>query len=745
MTAAPHFVLDSLTGWSAPWTNGVTFSNGGETISLQPLPGAIRPLVDAAGDLGGLQMALGVALDTEDRVYILDGLACVIKRFDRCLAKFVTLPCVGGPGSASRQFSSPHGLAISCRDDIYVADTGNCRVQIFSVKGLALRCILPPLHVTQSAAGITVDPVTPTVVFASSGSDCTSRTEFPPGTWQPWDIAITSRNWAYVSDYANGLIHLFDPRGCWQQAFTGQNPAQPQLVKPTRIALDQQGDLYVLQENQNFVVVLNPDGSFKGQVGQPADLPGRFCPVAVAVDVNGNLCLSDCVTRRFYFYRQDSRGGWCASHCTACSGLFASSLIFDRRGTPIFPDGARRVCQLSPAADYPQDGELIAGPLDSKTFRCQWHRVALKAWLPSGTSVRVDTFTAEAAKPIDEVQNLPDSRWFTGITDTDTSCCPWDCLVLSPPGRYLWLRVTLSGEGDATPVIEQIRVYYPRASSLQYLPAVYREDAVSADFLARFLSIFDSLRALTSVQISTIARLFDPKSTPANPPDVPGTDFLAWLASWLGLALQNNWPVRRRRELVRQAHLLFAKRGTPEGLRLHIELYAGVRPQILELFRLRRWFLVNSGRLGDCSTVFGDSVMHRLQIGANSKIGSFQLVDYGNPTLDLFNAYAYQFLIVVPRWSGASQNDQQSLEAIIDLAKPAHTLAQFQWADPRFRIGIQSFVGVDTIIGKYPLGVVEGQGQLGYDTVLGSPANDPPRPAVLVGRSSRVGCGTVLN
>jgi phage tail-like protein len=463
------------------------------------------------------------------------------------------------------------------------------------------------------------------------------------------------------------------------------------------------------------------------------------------VDANGNLCLSDCVTRKVYFYQQDGKGGWCPSRCIGCLDAFASSIIFDLSGHPIFTDGARRVCQLAPAAAYPLQGQFISGPLDSKTYRCLWHRVALRASLSAGTSIRVDTFTAEAVKPIDEILNLPESRWSTGISDTDTSCCPWDCLTMSPPGRYLWLRLTLLGEGDATPSIEQIKVYYPRVSSLQYLPAVYREDAVSADFLARFLSIFDTIRGATSGQITDLARYFDPMATPANPQNVGGTDFLAWLASWLGMALQSNWTMARRRELVRQAHRLYALRGTPEGLRLHIELYAGVQPRILEMFHLRRWFLVNSARLGDCSTVFGDDVMKRLQVGVNSKIGSFQLIDYGNPTLDIFNAYAYQFLVVVPRWPGASQSDQQALEQIIDLAKPAHTVAQFQWAEPRLRIGIQSFVGVDTVIGKYPLGIVEGQGQLGYDTVVGSPADTNARPTVRVGRTSRVGCGTVLN
>jgi len=206
------------------------------------------------------------------------------------------------------------------------------------------------------------------------------------------------------------------------------------------------------------------------------------------------------------------------------------------------------------------------------------------------------------------------------------------------------------------------------------------------------------------------------------------------------MSLQNNWPVHKRRELVRQAHRLFALRGTPAGLRLHVELYAGVRPHILEQFRLRRWLLVNASRLGDCSTLFGASVMNRLQLDVNSKIGSFQLVDYGNPSLDLFNAYANRFVVVVPRWPGATSGDEQALERIIDMAKPAHTVGVLQWAEPRLRVGLHAFVGVDTVIGRYPLGVIEGQGTLGYDTVLGSPAEAATPPAASVGRRSRLGC-----
>jgi len=741
----PHFLLDGLAGWRHADLQNTVLSDGGASLTLQPLPGSVRPLVDPQGSFGGLQMAIGVAVDTEDRVYVLDGQLCVLKRFDRCLQKFVTLPCIGGPGPAPRQLASPHGLAISCCNNIYIADTGNCRVQIFAIKGLALRNIWGPLLVQQDAGGVHVSLSIPKVTLDTSQPDCQGVFTFPQGTWQPWDVAVSSRNWVYVSDYANGLIHVFDPHGCWTAAYTGASATNPQFVKPTRLTLGKDGRIYVLQEAKNYVVVLQPDGSFQATVGQPSDVSGEFCPVAVAVDVNGNLCLSDCVTRKFYFYQPDGDGGWCSSACGTCSNTVASSLIFDLSGNPIFADGAQRVCQLSMSGAYPTSGFYYSASLDSKLYRCLWHRVLLRGCVPQGTSVRVDTFTAEADKPIDEIENLPESRWSTAQIDTDPNSCEWDCLAQSPPGRYLWLRLSLASDGTSTPVLEKVKVYFPRASSLQYLPAVYRADSISADFTARFLSIFDTLRARTSGKITDIARYFDPKATPANPPNVPGNDFLSWLAAWLGLSLQNNWPVKKRRELVRQAHRLFDLRGTPAGLKLMIQLYTGSEPRILELFKLRRWLVVDSARLGDQSAVLGKDVMKRLQVGDNSTVGSFQLIDYGNPSLDFFNSYAYQFIVIVHRWPGAGESDQAALQQIIDLAKPAHTQAQLRWDEPRFRIGLQSFVGIDTVLAKYPVGIIESQGTLGYDTVLGSPEKSRMRPSSSVGRSSRIGCNTVLN
>lgn len=735
----PHYLLDGRAGWRPGLLNGTDITDDGN-LTLQPLPGSARPLVDATGSLGGFEAAIGVAVDAENRVYVLDGRSCRVKRFDPCSQQFHELPCIGGRGWAPRQFEHPRGMTISCRDELMVADTGNHRVQIFSLHGLALRNIWGPFIVRALPSGSSVAPVAPQVLPTE---DCSPHRVYPAQTWEPWDVATSAAGWTYVSDYANGLIHAFDPAGRWHAASTGAGDTQPPLIKPTRLAVDKEGRIYVLQEGSAVVVVLDAAGKYLGQVTQPGELRGRFCPVAVAIDVEGHLCLSDCVTRRVYFYQPVGDGTWCGYRCNGCIDGHATSLIFDLQGNPVIADGGAAVCQLAPQAAYPLTGQFYSAALDSKTYQCVWHRVVLRAAVPAGCTIRVDTFTAEAAKSVDEIASLAETRWSTGQVDVNS--CDWDCLVQAPPGRYLWLRLTLSGEGAQTPCVERIKIYYPRASSLQYLPGVFREDPVSADFLSRFLSIFDTLRQRNSSTIDWIARYFDPLATPAACRGQGTADFLSWLASWLGLSLDTNWPVDKRRELVRQAPQLFKLRGMPAGLRLHIKIFSGVEPRILEMYRLRRWLLLDQSTLGNNSTVFGDDVTKRLQVGANSTIGRFQLIDYGDPALDAFNEYAYQFLVVVPRWPGATADDEQTLQQIIDLAKPAHTVGTLQWAEPRMRIGVQAFIGVDTVIGRYPVGVIEGQGQLGYDTVLGTPGRAGAIPDLRVGRTSRVGGGAVLN
>lgn len=695
-------LLDARAGWHTGWAEPTIETNG--TMQLRRQPSSIRPLVDASGSFGGLTNPGGLAIDADGRIYILTDDGTRIRRFDPCAGLFETLKCVGGRGSAPRQLDGAHGLDISCRGDLFVADTANRRVQVFSLKGLALRAIW-------------------------------TRPE-----WEPWDIVVARDGRAFVTDRANGLVHRFDCHGVWRAAYGG-------FMKPTHIAIDRQCRLYVIQEGSDAVAVLDQNGNLLDPIKRADEAADRFCPTGVAVDPSGNVCISDASGLLFVADADGSAHGDArACRVSAATKIQAGGLVFDPAGDPIVADAERqRICTMDANAAYETSGMFFSDALDSRLYNCQWHRVLLRGSLVAGTRVRIDTFTSESLRPIDEIRALPEARWATRQLDTTVGDREWDCLIASPPGRYLWLRIVFTGNGAATPALDNIRAFFPRSSSLKFLPAVYSEDSVSRDFLGRFLSIFDTVRATVSDRIDDFESYFDPASTPSESPSPYVADFLSWLASWIGLALERHWPEAKRRLLVKNAHKLYALRGTPEGLRLHIELYTGSSPRILEHYRLRRWTFLGDSRLGDCSALFGASIVKRLQLGVYDRIGQFRLIDSGDPLHDPFLVYAHQFTVVVPALRGEDADLQRrTLERIIEMAKPAHAQGGLQVTEGRLRIGIQSFVGVDTIISDYPQGVVEGERRLGFDAVLSPSEDEATPPAMRVGVRTRIGATTLL-
>jgi phage tail-like protein len=173
------------------------------------------------------------------------------------------------------------------------------------------------------------------------------------------------------------------------------------------------------------------------------------------------------------------------------------------------------------------------------------------------------------------------------------------------------------------------------SSYMQYLPTPYQGDG----FLSRFLLIFESILAPIESTIDNAASYFDPRLTPP--------EWLPWLASWMGLELDENWPLERRREVVARAAGLLRIQGTRRALREHIELYAGHSPLIVEN--------CSGIRLGQ------DAVM-----GVNTRIGDLQ-------------PHTIHVTVV-----GDRPLDERVLRGIIEAHKPAHvayTLEMFPAQD----------------------------------------------------------------
>jgi phage tail-like protein len=181
----------------------------------------------------------------------------------------------------------------------------------------------------------------------------------------------------------------------------------------------------------------------------------------------------------------------------------------------------------------------------------------------------------------------------------------------------LRVEVELTGNGQDTPLIYALRVWGPRFSYRdRYLPELYRDPAApGADFLDRYLALFESVLTPLEDQVADAWRLTRPGTAPA--------DALDWLASWIGLGLDQGLSEPQKRRLIREATALWRWRGTLVGLQRMLDVVTddGVRRGdlvVVEHFRLRRTFATI---LGADLAPSEDPLTRGTAVSGNSLIG----------------------------------------------------------------------------------------------------------------------------
>jgi phage tail-like protein len=102
------------------------------------------------------------------------------------------------------------------------------------------------------------------------------------------------------------------------------------------------------------------------------------------------------------------------------------------------------------------------------------------------------------------------------------------------------------------------------------MPGVYQEDAFAMEWLA---GLDDVLAPIIST-LDCVEAYIDPRLAPM--------DFLEWLAGWVGITVDQNWPIGRARIAVAKAVHLYRTRGTPEGLREYVEVLTGGQVEVLD-------------------------------------------------------------------------------------------------------------------------------------------------------------------
>ena len=208
----------------------------------------------------------------------------------------------GTQGGANGQFNGPEGLAVDQQGRLWVADTGNARIQVFSSAGQHLKTLTDVdtggaiLHSFQSPRDVEIDDFgnawivdstrhqlmrtnydgTNGGVFSTQGTSANQLNA-------PMGLGIAPGNNVWVADTGNGLVKQFDSNG----NFIAANGSY--TTQPMDIAFDRDGYFWIADAATSIIYRgVSTSGAVQGQFGGPGvDLGQLQGPTALAIDTSG--------------------------------------------------------------------------------------------------------------------------------------------------------------------------------------------------------------------------------------------------------------------------------------------------------------------------------------------------------------------------------------------------------------------------------------------------------------------------
>ena len=279
--------------------------------------------VQTIGELGNAQGQFtaphGLAVAPDGSLYVADSNNHRIQKFDasgKFLLEFGTFSGPNNANPASGTFNEPWGVAVGPDGNVYVADTWNHRIQKFDPNGKFIKMWGTPGQtdingqggIFWGPRGVAVDKggrvyVTDTgnkriEVFSSDGEFITQfgGAGVQPGQLdEPVGIAVdpTSGN-LVVNDTWNQRIQVLTPEGQPVRQWEVKGWLDQSVTNKPYVAVDKDSNVYTVDPTGFRVLVFGPDGTFKATFGDVGTDEKSFqLPIGIAVDDSGNIYVSD--------------------------------------------------------------------------------------------------------------------------------------------------------------------------------------------------------------------------------------------------------------------------------------------------------------------------------------------------------------------------------------------------------------------------------------------------------------------
>jgi len=237
-------------------------------------------------------------------------------------------------GTAEGQFDYPAAVAVASDGSVYVADSGNNRIQKFTADGVFVSKWGTgggPIGVAVASDGsvyVSDNDNHRIQKFTSAGVFVSKWGTFGSGDGQfnhPMGVAVGSDGSVYVADSENKRIQKFTADGVFvsiglgESGQSGPNGRRLHMNRPDGVAVASDGSVYVVERNNHRIVKLTSEGVFvsiwkewsteSGMGGEtthrlrypngPPD--GQFSnPSGVAVAPDGSVYVTDTAPHRIH-------------------------------------------------------------------------------------------------------------------------------------------------------------------------------------------------------------------------------------------------------------------------------------------------------------------------------------------------------------------------------------------------------------------------------------------------------------
>ncbi|MFZ1998199.1 MAG: SMP-30/gluconolactonase/LRE family protein [Candidatus Sulfotelmatobacter sp.] len=219
------------------------------------------------------------------------------------------------------QLDEPYGIAVDSKGNLYVADAKVGAVFIFNTETRDLSMISNRIHAHFARIiGLAMDDGDR--LFVSDPAlrhvlvfNAEHKTEdvITDGMVSPGSLAIDRENrLLYVSDVELDQVLVYDADSLKLLHKIGTTGHKHELTtpgdfaKPTGLAVDQDGNLYVCDTLNDRIESFDADGKFISAYGKNGDGPGYFArPKGIAIDTDGHIWVADGMQDRVQVFNQE--------------------------------------------------------------------------------------------------------------------------------------------------------------------------------------------------------------------------------------------------------------------------------------------------------------------------------------------------------------------------------------------------------------------------------------------------------